>query len=199
MENVTELNPAQRLVEEICRKTSLSERQVCLRAGISQSYLSRLKGGQIELTPGMEARIKKAFVNLFPDLRTGVPYYPVDFQLGLHSVTSGKLESTIDVIHPMNGLSDMWIANRSTAMSPLIEPGDIMALRDVPLDSVIYGRVYAIVTTNDNLVRIIRRSEREGYWRLIPSNTKDFDEQEICTADVSRVFIVESIARSINP
>ena len=193
------LETAKELVDRIVAETGLPKSTIAKKAGLAPTYLYRLLSGDIELTAGMAARIKKSFLDIWPEMRDGIPYYPVDFSTGYDDIFENKTcQPSMDIIHPLTGMAELWLQNRSNAMAPLIEPGDVIALRSVDIDSVVYGRVYAIVTRGDRLIRRIRRSEQPGYWRLVPDNKKDFDEQDINVSSVIQVFAVDAISRKIS-
>ena len=50
-----------------------------------------------------------------------------------------------------------------------------------------YGDIYGIITTNGlRTIKRVGRSEKEGYYRLIPTN-KEYDEQDI---PINKILIV---------
>ena len=193
------MESAKLLIDRIVDETGFSKAAIARKMGITPPYLSRLYAGAIQFTPGMYARLTKSFPMIWPEMAEGVPYYATDFVGGYdESFYKYTAEPSMRVTHPLNGMADLWIKNKGNAMSPLIESDDVIALRDVPKDSVMYGYIYAVVMKDRRYIRRIRRSEREGCWRLAPENVKDFDEIDVNVDDVLRVFSVDAVSREIN-
>lgn len=76
-------------------------------------------------------------------------------------------------------------------MEPEISNGDIVALQRIEDFSFLpYGDVYGIITTNGmRTIKRLGRSQREGYYNLIPTN-KEYDEQEIPINMIALVYRV---------
>jgi len=76
-------------------------------------------------------------------------------------------------------------------MEPEINNGDIIALQRVEDFSFLpFGDVYGFITTNGmRTIKRLGRSEKDGYYRLIPTN-KDYDDQEIPINKIALVYRV---------
>lgn len=133
---------------------------------------------------------------------SGRPYFNVDFVGGFDLVLNDQTihpEYYIDFA-PFNKPGVMWCNITGHSMEPLISHGDMMAIREVAdwQQFLTMGEVYAIVTANDlRTVKIIRKASDTAMFRLIPINTKDFDEQEIPKAMVAHVFEVLGCMKKI--
>ena len=78
-------------------------------------------------------------------------------------------------------------------MYPKLTSGSVIAIKEVDdwINYITFGEIYAIVTTNDlRTVKIVRKSENENNFKLVPINTAEYDEQEISKRMIARVFEV---------
>lgn len=129
----------------------------------------------------------------------GVPYYSVDFLAGFDLVMNdqtAKPDGYISFPH-IRG-AQYWVDISGKSMSPLIDPGDVIALRKVEdwTVNILYGEVYALVTDQYRTVKRIRKSDRQGWIRLVPENP-DYDPQDIPATSVLAVFQVLGCAKKI--
>lgn len=120
----------------------------------------------------------------------GVPYYDEDFLLGFEEVEApSSLNPTCLVRMPGYERATMWCNASGHSMEPEICNGDLIALQRIDDFSFLpYGEIYGIITTNG--LRTIKRlghSNREGCYRLIPTNKADCDEQDI---PISKIYMV---------
>ena len=125
----------------------------------------------------------------------GSPYYNVDFEAGfdiLYNDQSPAPEYNI-YIPQYNGRGIIWCNITGDSMSPTITSGDIIAIKEVYdwQSYIVYGEIYAIVTSNDmRTVKIIRKGSTDEKVRLVPINHDEFDEQEIPISLIMKVFKV---------
>lgn len=120
---------------------------------------------------------------------TGVPYYDEDFLLGFDEIIGPANERPEFLINmPGYEKATLWCNASGHSMEPEISNGDILALQRIEDISFLpYGDIYGFVTTNGlRTIKRLGRSDREGYYRLIPSN-KEYDEQEI---PINKICIV---------
>lgn len=122
----------------------------------------------------------------------GVPYYDEDFTLGFQELCAPSVESPDFMIRmPGYERATLWCNASGHSMEPEINNGDIVALRRVEDFSFLpYGDIYGFVTTNGlRTIKRLGRSDRDGYYRLIPTN-KECDEQEIPISKIAIVYRV---------
>lgn len=120
----------------------------------------------------------------------GIPYYDEDFLLGFEEVEApSSINPTCLVRMPGYERATMWCNASGHSMEPEICNGDLIALQRIDDFSFLpYGEIYGIITTNG--LRTIKRlghSNREGCYRLIPTNKADCDEQDI---PISKIYMV---------
>ena len=122
----------------------------------------------------------------------GVPYYDEDFLLGFNEIAQPSSENP-DFLIRMPGYekATLWCNASGHSMEPEISNGDIIALQRVEDFSFLpFGDVYGFITTNGmRTIKRLGRSEKDGYYRLIPPN-KEYDEQEIPINKIALVYRV---------
>lgn len=147
-------------------------------ANISEAWL--LTGeGEMYLTP------EKSYTE-------GVPYFDVDFLLGFDELEQpGALNPEYLIRMPGYEKATLWCNASGHSMEPEINNGDILALQKIEDFSFLpYGDIYGIITTNGmRTIKRLGRSDREGYYKLIPTN-KEYDPQEIPINKIALVYRV---------
>lgn len=122
----------------------------------------------------------------------GVPYFDVDFLLGFDEIANPDNQNPEYLIRmPGYEKATMWCNASGHSMEPEINSGDIIALQLIEDFSFLpFGDVYGFVTTNGmRTIKRLGRSEKEGYYRLIPTN-REYDEQEIPIRMIACVYRV---------
>ena len=129
----------------------------------------------------------------------GVPYYAVDFLAGFDLVFNDQTAVPDGLISfPHIRGAQAWVDISGKSMSPLIDPGDVIAIKPVEdwQTNILYGEVYALVTEQYRTVKRIRKSDREGWIRLVPENP-DYDAQDIPASSVRSIYQVLGCAKKI--
>lgn len=122
----------------------------------------------------------------------GVPYYDEDFLLGFDEILAPSNEHPEYLINmPGYEKATLWCNASGHSMEPEINNGDIIALQRIDDFSFLpYGDVYGFITTNGlRTIKRLGRSDREGYYKLIPTN-KEYDAQEIPVNKIALVYRV---------
>lgn len=125
----------------------------------------------------------------------GTPYFNVDFIGGFDVIVNDQTRNPDFYINypPYNQEGVVWCNLTGHSMEPEISNGDIIALREVttPIQYLLAGEIYGIVTAEYRTVKRVRLSQKEGYIRLIPSNkSEEYCEQEIPISMIIRVYAV---------
>lgn len=129
----------------------------------------------------------------------GVPYYAVDFLAGFDLVVNDQTRNPDGYVSfPNIRGAQYWVDISGKSMSPLIDPGDVIAIKKVEdwPTNILYGEVYALVTEQYRTVKRVRRSDQEGYIRLVPENP-DYDPQDIPAASVVALYQVLGCAKKL--
>lgn len=133
----------------------------------------------------------------------GVPYYDVDFLGGFNEMVNDQTSIPAYFINfqPYNKRGNMWCNITGDSMSPRINSGDKICIREINKEDIIYGEIYALVIGETEIMRTVKwvtRSPEKGMLRLIPEN-KDpryGDYQDIRISDIRNVFKVIGAIRS---
>lgn len=124
---------------------------------------------------------------------TGVPYYDVDFALGFGDLLGEKHSAQVRYISiPGYEAADMWVRTSGDAMSPTINNGDIIALKEVSDWKVFMpmNEIYAIETTNDlRTIKVIRVGKDPEHLTL-HSHNEDYEDQEVLKSSIKKIYKV---------
>lgn len=124
----------------------------------------------------------------------GRPYYNVDFVGGFDFKINDQtvLPAYYIDYEPYNKDGVVWVNMTGSSMEPVLNNGDVVALQEigVSIEYIPYGEIYAIVTDDFRTIKKIRKSEKDGFIKLIPINTNGYDEQEIPASIIRKVFRV---------
>lgn len=183
------------------------------RIGSNKSTVSQIINNRISVPNNMFAGIKAAFPIVSVDwlkngegemlvdaapvgavetisYTDGVPYYDEDFLLGFDEIIAPGSENPEYLINmPGYERATLWCNASGHSMEPEINNGDIIALQRVEDFSFLpFGEIYGIITTNGfRTIKRLGRAEREGYYRLIPTNPA-YDTQEIPVSKIALVY-----------
>lgn len=137
-------------------------------------------------------QIVKSIPTINKDFK-GSPYYNVDFIGGFDLLMNDQTTNPDFYINypPYNKEGVVWVNLTGKSMEPELSNGDIIALKQMntPIQYLPTKEIYAIVTEDFRTVKRIELSDREGYIRLIPSNT-EYQAQEIPISMITKVYAV---------
>lgn len=132
---------------------------------------------------------------------SGVPYYDVDFINGFDLVLNDQsVNPAYHIDFPQYNNADCWVNATGDSMKPLINHGDIVALRQIEdwQTYMLFGEIYAVVTNEYRTIKRVRKSTKgEEFLRFVPLNTSEFDEQDIPVTTIRSVFQVIGCAKKI--
>ena len=203
---------AQRISDYIKFSAATTPSKFAVKAGLDVSGFHKMLKGQQTITPATLKKISEAHGLSMDWLLTGegpmmiernapapginytegVPYYNEDFMLGFEEIGAPDSENP-DFLIRMPGYerATLWCNASGHSMEPEINNGDIIALQRVEDFSFLpFGDVYGFITANGmRTIKRLGRSERDGFYRLIPTN-KEYDEQEIPINIITHVYRV---------
>ncbi len=209
---VSNMTISERLAQFIDYESRMTRNAFAAKAGIDPANFSKMLKGQQTITPATVRKISEAH-DLSMDwllsgegpmmiernvpapvinYTEGVPYYNEDFMLGFEEIGAPDSENP-DFLIRMPGYerATLWCNASGHSMEPEINNGDIIALQRVEDFSFLpFGDVYGFITANGmRTIKRLGRSERDGFYRLIPTN-KEYDEQEIPINIITHVYRV---------
>lgn len=149
------------------------------------------------LMTGREPMIRKEnkelnIAKISYDPTIGVPYYDVDFAAGFNLLYNDQtIVPTYNIIFQPFEDAQFWCNVTGRSMEPKLNPGDIIALKEIPsIDDILYGEIYAVVLKNMRTIKIIRKADDPDMLRFIPININNFDEQVFPKNNIEKVFVV---------
>lgn len=121
-----------------------------------------------------------------------MPFYDVDFFGGFPDVFNDQTTHPDDwVVSPGFERATLWCRCHGRSMEPLICNGDLIALREVTVEDIQYGNVYAVVLDGLRTIKVLRRSATPASTLLfVPINRTDFDEQEFPIDRIQQIYEV---------
>lgn len=132
-----------------------------------------------------KTRMQKNFID-------GVPYFNVDFTLGFDELYQPDAVNSECLIRmPGYERATLWCNASGHSMEPEINNGDMLALQRIDDFSFLpFGDIYGFITANGmRTIKRLGRSDKEGCYRLIPTN-RDYDAQDIPIKDIVTVYRV---------
>ena len=124
----------------------------------------------------------------------GIPYYNVDFIGGFDIVLNDQsIKPDYLIDFKKYNEADCWCNVTGHSMEPEITHGDIIALKEVHdwKTFIPSGEIYGIVTTEHRTIKKISPSPKEGFIRLIPTNTSpEYVCQDVPLSIILKVYKV---------
>ncbi len=118
-----------------------------------------------------------------------IPYYKID---AVRMMTSQETFSPSSFLCLPNlegcEFAAITLAN---AMDPEIPVGAILFFRKAEVNAILPGNIYLIVSTSFGGIRYIRRQPGSHHLKLVPKNTRDYDEVEIEAKEIQRLYEVK--------
>lgn len=120
----------------------------------------------------------------------GVPYYDVDFVAGFDLIFNNQtLLPAHNIVFQPFAEAQLWCNVTGNSMADKINPGDIIALKEIPLESILFGEIYAVVMDDIRTIKVLRKSADPQKLRFIPIN-KEYDEQEFYKSKIQKTYAV---------
>lgn len=125
--------------------------------------------------------------------KRGLPYYDKDMVEFCGTDTETLACLSIDDYFCER--ADLYCTCCEHSMSPCIRYGDILALKEVCIEDILYGEVYAILMERERLIRQIKSSHDDLSLTFIPYNS-DFEPQIFKKSSIIKVYrVVGSVHR----
>ena len=147
-----------------------------------------------------KTRISSSVKRSSLDMGVMVPFYDVEFALGydeMYNDTPNVPTKYISI--PGYEKADFWCRASGDSMKPVINNGDIIALKTVNdwQSFLPMNEVYAIMTTNDlRTVKVVRRGLDDAHFTLHAYN-EEFEDQEIPKSAITKVLKVLGSLKAI--
>lgn len=130
------------------------------------------------------------------DKSEGAKVYDIDVTAGANGrsmmFTSEQVIGSINVpcINPENYI----VRVSGDSMKPVINDGDMLAIREVNLSLIFWGQIYVLLLDDYRMVKYIRKHENPDFV-ILKSANPDYDDIEIPRKDIRSLFVVENVIR----
>jgi len=123
--------------------------------------------------------------------RGSVPFFRVDVERYVADPTRHEPDGVV-AIPTLDG-ADFGALYLGRAMGEAIPQGSIVVVRCVDMQALVPGGDYVVVGEGFGMLRRVRRKAGSDELRLMPVDTKNFDEVRVAAADVRALFLVEAV------
>ncbi|MBL1409958.1 S24 family peptidase [Sphingobacterium faecale] len=128
----------------------------------------------------------------------GSPKIPLySFSLDDFNTDVSQMQVVEELEIPILSGSDFAFVHQGDSMSPEIEHGSMVFVKQVDKDAIVFGDIYLIISEKMNIVRFIRGLDDKS-WRLVAKNATDFDDLIIDILQVKAVYKVKGVLSMIS-
>lgn len=165
----------------------------CKTLNVSYDWL--VNGNGEKYLTEKESAMLEALQNktVYNNKQCGVPYYDIDFCLGLREMYQDTPEVPVQLIDiPGYSKADFWCKTTGDSMCPIINSGDIIAMKEVKdwQSFLLMNEAYGIVTSNEQrMVKVIRPGSDTDHF-ILHSYNSEYPDQEIDKNMVLRIYKV---------
>ena len=178
--------------------TSVLTNKIIVELGISKEWLIDGKGEKYKVTATTNSKTITLPTNIIRTTdATGAKVYDIDVTAGPSGrslmFSSEQVIGSINVpfINPENYI----VKVSGDSMSPVINNGDMLAIREVKnLSLIFWGQIYVVLLDDYRMVKYIRKHENPDLV-ILKSANNDYDDIEIPRDEIRALFVVENIIR----
>ncbi len=198
-------------LEEIIKWAGLSTHSFAMRIGLNRSEnLYQIKRGRNGISSELADRIIKFFPEIdrrwilsgegymfnaepvcYEEAKEGIPFYSGDMEEIITGFREMTPQSYIKL--PIICDCDLGLTMSGDSMTPDIDPGAIIILKQVDTQYISYGERYLVVTDRNILLREIHPVEETGKLMLVPANRVKYDSQAISAKSIKHLFLLRGI------
>lgn len=121
------------------------------------------------------------------------PYYPeVNASAGLDFITNNGDSYSVPIAIP-NVDAQAFINVFGDSMFPKYCAGEIIGIKQVEFDYVMFGQAYVIQMKNgEAYLKYIRKGKDERHW-ILASENKDYESREFHISKIDKIFIIKAV------
>ena len=197
-------------LEQVIQYLGLNVNSFAKEIGLKRSErLYQIKKGNYAISKNLAGII----ANRFPEINetwliTGEGPMSKDKELTakipLYNVSPDEFDSDFsktpvayDLEIPLLSGSDFAFVNHGDAMKPEIEHGNVVFVKEIDKNAVIFGDIYLIISDHMNVIRFIRDGA-DNNWRLVAKNSNDFDELSLDKSAVKKIYKVKGVLSMVS-
>lgn len=188
------------LINKIVVELGVSKEWLCTGNGLMYGPVQTEKtGGDNDRHPHIRTLTLPSGA-IVPEIRNGAKVYGLDVTAGNlgreRMFTDDLVIGSIDVPFINPDCSIVKVSGDS--MKPVINNGDMIAIREIKNPSLIFwGQIYVVLLEDYRMVKYVRKHENPDRV-ILRSENKEYDDIEIEKRDICDLFIVENIIRIDN-
>ncbi|MDE7355177.1 MAG: hypothetical protein K2N21_00160, partial [Rikenellaceae bacterium] len=199
-------------LEAIIKWAGLTTHSFAVHIGLNRSEnLYQIKRGRNGISSDLANRIIEFFPEIdynwimtgegymlnqtpvcYENCSKGIPFFQGELTDILCNFENHTPQSYIKI--PIICDCDLCATMTGDAMSPEIEPGSLLMIKNIDPEYISYGERYITITERNTLVRYIRPAEDStDQLSLIPVNTDKYDTLTIKRKSVKRLFLIRGV------
>lgn len=199
-------------LEEIIKWAGLTTHSFAVHIGLNRSEnLYQIKRGRNGISSDLANRIIAFFPEIdynwimtgegymlnqnpvcYDNCGKGIPYFQGELTDILNNFESHTPQSYIKI--PIICDCDLCASMTGDAMSPEIEPGSLLLIKNIDPEYISFGERYIIMADSNILVRYIRPAEEStDQLSLMPVNTGKYDTLTIKRKSIKKLFLIRGV------
>ncbi|MBE6181463.1 MAG: hypothetical protein E7148_02060 [Rikenellaceae bacterium] len=119
-----------------------------------------------------------------------IPFYPADPEADITRIEELCVESFLML--PTTDDCDFAMRYNGRAMGNIVPTGSIVALKKIPLDAIIPGEEYVIVSQKIVTLRIVRVVKGANKLRLVAGDNENYDDIVLNSSDIIALYKVKA-------
>lgn len=188
------------LINKIVVELGVSKEWLCTGNGLMYGPIQTEKTGRDNDRHTHIRTLTLPSGSIVPEIRNGAKVYGLDVTAGNlgreRMFTDDLVIGSIDVPFINPDCSIVKVSGDS--MKPVINNGDMIAIREIKNPSLIFwGQIYVVLLEDYRMVKYVRKHENPDRV-ILRSENKEYDDIEIEKRDICDLFIVENIIRIDN-
>lgn len=124
-----------------------------------------------------------------------IPLYNLSLEDFNEDLSQMNVVDELDI--PLLSDSDFAFMHQGDSMSPEIENGSVVFVKQIDIESVVFGDVYFVVSDKMKIVRVVRNHNAE-YWRLVAKKNDDYDDLLLQVSSVKALYKVKGVLSLIS-
>jgi phage repressor protein C with HTH and peptisase S24 domain len=122
-----------------------------------------------------------------------IPYYPdINASAGLDFLTDNGHAYSIPISIPYTD-AQAFINVFGDSMDPKYRSGEIIGIKEVPKEYVMYGHAYVVQMGNgDAYLKYIRKGKDAHHWQLASENPQ-YEPREFNLSKIQKIFIIKAV------
>lgn len=205
-----------KIISEIKYELNINQTEIADRIGVKKSYLSDMINGRISFTDSIREKLNELrtykvekYINEYDDPvipysgdvlaevvgGDGVYYPNVVASGGFDFATLNVETERMSVNVPQFEKGLIYINVYGDSMSPRYNSGDVIGIKQIEPDFILYGYPYVVVLTNGDVhIKIIKKGKGEDSILLVSEN-EYYEPKEFRLELFKQFFVVKGVIK----